>query len=173
MTDSWGCFEKDQISWYEEETERIKRHLGYVPLGLAFFHIPVPEYRDCYNWRKTYGKRNEVISCPKKNTELFKSMLVKGNINATFCGHDHDNDFGAFFFDIELVYGRKTGYGGYGPSWFSRGARVIKLKEKINENTGEITFDYRHYVIEESGNIVQNSEPLWRGGYDYVDRCER
>jgi 3',5'-cyclic AMP phosphodiesterase CpdA len=173
MYNSWGCFEKDQVKWYEDETERIKDQFGYVPKGLAFYHIPIPEYRDMHNWRKSYGKRNEVISCPKKNTQLFKSMLIRENINGNFCGHDHDNDNGGFFYNIELVYGRKTGYGGYGPSYFQRGARVIKLKEKYDETTNRITFDYRNYVIQEDGSIVENSNPVWKGGFDYVDRCER
>jgi hypothetical protein len=30
-------------------------------------------------------------------------------------GHDHDNDFYGEYEGILLAYGRKTGYGGYGP----------------------------------------------------------
>lgn len=54
---------------------------------------------------------------------------------ANFIGHDHTNDYGGFHksekFDkkIELVYGRKTGYGCYGPSdYVEKGGRVITLK---------------------------------------------
>ncbi len=36
-----------------------------------------------------------------------------------FCGHDHNNYFGGMYnSNLELVYGRKTGYGGYGPDGF-------------------------------------------------------
>lgn len=32
-----------------------------------------------------------------------------------FCGHDHNNDFGGFVNGIEIGFGRKTGFGSYGP----------------------------------------------------------
>lgn len=28
-------------------------------------------------------------------------------------GHDHDNDYGGFYYNVELIYGRKTGFGSY------------------------------------------------------------
>jgi 3',5'-cyclic AMP phosphodiesterase CpdA len=167
MEDSWGCFEKNEIDWYENESKLIEERLGYMPNGLAFFHIPLPEYRVMHNWNKTYGSRNEIVSCPRKNTGLFKSLLNTKNIKATFCGHDHDNDEGGNFFGIELVFGRKTGVGGYGPSWFQRGGRVIKIKVVGDD------FDYTHHIIQEDGTIQYNCEPTWKGGYDYVDRCAK
>ena len=30
-------------------------------------------------------------------------------------GHDHNNDYGGFLYNVELVYGRKTGFNIYGP----------------------------------------------------------
>lgn len=48
-----------------------------------------------------------------------------------FAGHDHNNDFSGNYYGIDLVYGRKTGYGCYGPPpGMQRGARVIILKEE-------------------------------------------
>ena len=32
-----------------------------------------------------------------------------------FYGHDHDNDFTGYLDNVELSYGRKTGFGCYGP----------------------------------------------------------
>lgn len=52
---------------------------------------------------------------------------------------------------IELVYGRKTGFGSYGH--IPRGARVIRLKEKIDEK-GNIDFDYETQIIEKGGKFV-------------------
>ena len=37
------------------------------------------------------------------------------NYKGVFCGHDHNNDFCGNHFGVSLFYGRKTGYGGYGP----------------------------------------------------------
>lgn len=50
----------------------------------------------------------------------FVDALIENNVKANFVGHDHTNDFGGTYTNsqgksIELVYGRKTGYGSYGP----------------------------------------------------------
>ncbi len=173
MLDSWGCFEEDEIKWYEEESDRINKQFGYTPKGLAFFHIPLPEYIESYNWRKSYGSRNENISCPKNNTKLFQSMLQLNNIYGTFCGHDHNNDNGAEFYGIDLVYGRKTGYGGYGPDFYQRGARVIKLKEVYDDVNKRMGFSFRHYVVQEDGSLEMYRKKLWKGSYHFVERCVR
>lgn len=173
MTDSWGCFEQDELEWFERQTEFYKSKLGYVPQGLSFYHIPLKEYLHVHNWGKTYRTRNEVISCPKKNTNLFKSMLKYQNINGSFVGHDHNNDSGGFFSGIELVYGRKTGYGGYGPDYFQRGGRVIKLKEKYDSQEDRMKFDYRHFIVQEDGTFIENGEATWKGYYDFVNSCSR
>lgn len=64
-----------------------------------------------------------------------------------FYGHDHDNDFGGFLDGVELIYGRKTGFGCYGPrneknEFMERGARSIHLTEKQDPETGEITVEF-------------------------------
>lgn len=167
MPDSWGCFEKDQVKWFKREINTINQTLNYLPKGLAFFHIPLPEYREMYNWEKTYDNRNEGIGCPKKNTGLFSTWVESKAIKASFCGHDHDNDYGGTYFGIEMTYGRKTGYGGYGPSYFQRGARLIILVET------EEGFSYSHSVLQEYGTIQQNSNYSWKGWYNYIYRCQR
>ena len=53
-------------------------------------------------------------------------------MKANFCGHNHFNDYSGFWKGIELVFGRKTGYGCTGPS-VMRGGTVIKMKEFVNE----------------------------------------
>ena len=61
---------------------------------------------------------------------------MKNDILANFIGHDHNNDFNGFYHKgnktIDLHYGRKSGYGSYGPpSDILRGGKVIKLN-RIN-----------------------------------------
>ena len=71
-----------------------------------------------------------------------------------FVGHDHHNDFGGWYKDIELVYGRKSGYGSYGDFV---GARVIKFKERVNL-FGEVQVTREHYVIYDNGTIKDTKE---------------
>jgi hypothetical protein len=163
VPNTWGCFE--DLDWYDNESIGLAEEYGYMPKGLAFFHIPLPEYVNMHNESPSYGNRYEGINCPKANNGFFESILKLGNIKATFCGHDHSNDEGGVYIGVELVYGRKTGYGGYGPSNFQRGARVIKLKE------GEKDFTYDHYVLQEDLTIKTNSNTIIKGQTDRVDGC--
>jgi len=158
---TWGCIEEDQIAWYKKESENIKNTYGDKN-GLGFFHIPLPEYRDVFNWRLTYGTRNEPVNCPKVNTKMFEEMKKWNNIQATFAGHDHNNDYGGEYDGIELVYGRKTGVGGYGPDFFQRGARLITLTEYYDSN-GNIKFKYEHKVIQEDGTFDKQQSKFWYG----------
>ena len=42
--------------------------------------------------------------------------MLKENTLGVFAGHNHNNDFRGRYLGIDLFYGRKTGYGGYGPN---------------------------------------------------------
>lgn len=80
-------------------------------------------------------------------------------MEAVFCGHDHDNDFWGDYNGIKLFYGRKTGYGGYGPPWYmQRGARVIEFSVADDDS---VTMD--SWIREENGNTVekQGKFPTW------------
>lgn len=64
---------------------------------------------------------------------------VHNGVKAMSCGHD--NDFHSLYQGINLMYGRKTGFGSYGPPkhWgpfpAKDGARVIQLKR---DHTGDV-----------------------------------
>lgn len=71
-----------------------------------------------------------MLCTPSVNTGIFSAMKEEDNIKGDFCGHDHNNDFSGYYDDIFMAYGRKSGYGSYGPENMTIGARVIKLSEK-------------------------------------------
>ncbi|MBQ8673063.1 MAG: metallophosphoesterase family protein [Bacteroides sp.] len=128
----------DQIEWYREHSDAFQEANGGEPVpSLAFFHIPLPEYalaeadEDC----ALVGSKGEDVCSPKLNSGMFAAIKEQGDIMATFCGHDHDNDFAVMYHGVMLAYGRysggKTVYNHLGKN----GARVILLKE------GERTLD--------------------------------
>ena len=53
------------------------------------------------------------------------SFYINGQIDAVFCGHDHDNNFVGIHHGIKLCYGNITGYQCYGD--LERGVRIIEL----------------------------------------------
>jgi len=44
-------------------------------------------------------------------------------------GHDHNSDYYGNYNGIMLSYGRKSGYGSYGPKFLLRGARVFEISQ--------------------------------------------
>ena len=109
-------------------------------------HIPLPEYMELSNNHEFYGNKNEFIACGSVNTGLFSAIIEQPTLEWVLCGHDHNNDFYGKHQGIYLGFGRKTGYGGYGPSGFNRGARVFeislnpiyKIETWIRDETGAI-----------------------------------
>ncbi len=120
----------DQIIWYRQQSHGLTEAEGRILPALAFFHIPLPEYSRVWRrHRSCRGSKGERVCCPIWNSGLFRAMRQMGDIAATFCGHDHLNDYAGELGGIHLCYGRATGYNTYGRDGFLRGARVIRLFE--------------------------------------------
>lgn len=82
------------------------------------------------------------------DTGLYAAFKEVGNIEAVYCGHDHDNDFWGDYNGVKLFYGRKTGYGGYGPLWWmQRGARVIEFTVDKDDQVS-----MKSWIREENGH---------------------
>lgn len=123
-----------------------------------------------WNFYEVRGIKEEFVCCPKVNTGLFDSFKAEKNIKGVFCGHDHDNDYSGQYKGIELVYGRKTGYGSYGPTG-QRGGTVIKLKEFVNDQ-GKTDFTFSYYIVQEDGSIVDDTgQNQYKGYYKFQSKC--
>ncbi|KAL4449840.1 hypothetical protein ABPG74_008213 [Tetrahymena malaccensis] len=155
-TNSWGCIQRIQVEWFENEITKINKQYDNL-LHVAFYHIPLPEYVTLYNNYKVYGTRGESVGCPQINTGFFQTMK-NNNVRAGFCGHDHNNDYGGFIEGVELVYGRKTGFGCYGPQQDKmRGARLLHLNLQGNQ-----TPSFYHEILQADGTRKQNGEATYR-----------
>jgi len=96
--------------------------------GMLFMHIPMVEYMEIVNNLEYYGVKGEGIACWSVNTGLYSVLLEEGSpVNWITCGHDHDNDFFSDFNGITIGYGRKSGFGSYGPSWRLPGSSVFEI----------------------------------------------
>ena len=127
----YGWFHLSQIDWYRQVSAEWTRKNESKPLpALAFFHIPLPEYKEAWEMKdkRLVGVKNEAVCSPVFNSGMFAAMLHQGDVMGTFVGHDHDNDFLAPYCGIALAYGRFSGGATiYGD--LTNGARVIVLKE--------------------------------------------
>eukprot|EP00928_Gymnodinium_smaydae_P081430 TRINITY_DN64956_c0_g1_i1.p1 TRINITY_DN64956_c0_g1~~TRINITY_DN64956_c0_g1_i1.p1 ORF type:complete len:430 (-),score=61.77 TRINITY_DN64956_c0_g1_i1:58-1347(-) len=142
-----GCVYADEVAWFRQAAEAHRATNGGQPVpGLTFTHIPLPEYVAAWNRASELrGHLDEPsaaqgagVSCVMNSSGLFAAMVDAGQMLGVTCGHDHDNDFAASLDGVRLMYGRKTGYGSYGPpsSWGAlpdhNGARVIELRRDGN-----------------------------------------
>ncbi|NRD79013.1 metallophosphoesterase family protein [Bacillus sp. BRMEA1] len=131
-----------QINWYKENSRQLTMSNKGMPLlSLAFFHIPLPEYNEVWNYHICYGHNYEGMGCPKVNSGLFTAFLEMNDVKGVFVGHDHINDFWGELHGIRLFYGRATGYNTYGKEGFSRGARIIRLFEEDRSYQSWIRLD--------------------------------
>ncbi len=142
----YGYIQRDQIKWYMDSSEAIKKECGDVP-ALAFFHIPLPEYNDVWQLKTCYGEKNEEVCCPKQNSGMFSAMLEMGDVKGVFVGHDHVNDYYGELYGIKLYYGRGTGYNTYGHENFAHGARIIRLREN--------QLEFESWLRLEDGTVIE------------------
>jgi len=127
--------EADQVAWYTRMSKEYTRKNKGIPIpSLAFFHIPVPEFKEAIIDldARFYGTRKEQVACSKRNTGLFSAFKENGDVMAVVVGHDHLNDYVVCWKEIMLCYGRVTGSrktSHYNHPDGSNGARVIELTE--------------------------------------------
>lgn len=131
----YGWITIDQIEWYKKQSlsHTVTNNLRPLP-ALAFFHIPLPEYRLAFNDKKNirYGERKENECAPGLNSGMFLAMREMGDIMGTFTGHDHVNNYVVNYYDVALAYGCFSGWKTtYTPAM--NGTRVIVMKKDKRE----------------------------------------
>lgn len=119
----WVSFE--QIAWYRSKSAAYKNANGGTPVpAAAFFHIPLDEYvwvQAHQTEAKMLGDRGEVECLGVLNSGLFQAFWEGKDILATFCGHDHSNNYAGMYHGIALIYGHSTCHRK------PRGSRMIEI----------------------------------------------
>jgi len=124
----------DQVAWYRNTSDQFKASNNGLPVpSLAFFHIPLIEYREFAAKGNLVGENKEAVSTSDLNSGLFASMVEKMDIMGVFVGHSHNDNFIGVEHNIALAFGEVTGADGYGQ--LERGSRIIELHE------GKFSFD--------------------------------
>lgn len=131
----YGWFHQNQIGWFTRESAKFRKaNKDSVLTALAFFHIPLPEYKLAFDNQKNkrLGVRYEDECPPSINTGMFAAMLEAGDVLGMFVGHDHVNDYLVDYLGVALAYGCWTG----SENTYQRnknGARIIELTEGKRE----------------------------------------
>ncbi|MBR2284277.1 MAG: metallophosphoesterase [Ruminococcus sp.] len=132
----------DQEEWYASEVERLCEEEGHTVNSMAFFHIPLQEYRTAYELYESgsdevtyfFGENGEKminkVCCSDYPSSLFDTMLELGSTTGVFCGHDHYNNMSLEYKGIRLTYGMSIDYlamPGIEDDTEQRGAELITL----------------------------------------------
>jgi hypothetical protein len=72
-------------------------------------------------------KLEKVTPGREESSEAFAAISGARSIRACFCGHNHVNDYTLKADQVDLVYGRSTGYAGYGGEKVRKGAKLIVI----------------------------------------------
>jgi len=133
----------DQVEWYEEEVKRLNEQEQKTISSMAFFHIPLQEYRTAYELYESgstevkyfFGSNEEEmidkVCCSDYPSKLFDMMKDLESTKAVFCGHDHYNNISLEYQGIRLTYGMSIDYlamPGIEKSDKQRGGTLITIK---------------------------------------------
>lgn len=112
-----------QLDWLEELYDHLKPKIEkylHIHLLMAFFHIPIPEFRN-FGENNVVGSAKEGVTASTYNTGV-RTVFAKMGVSVASVGHDHCNDYclkdnhkeSKMDHDMWLCYGGAAGEGGYG-----------------------------------------------------------
>ena len=137
----FDCIHEDQVDWCMERLAALKEENPDVK-AMAFFHMPLPEFKEAYEKMKlgdksviyqhgSISEKNEYFGISKYGGTFFDRAVENGVIKWMFCGHDHLNTLSLVDKGIQMTYGMSIdylGYKGIQKSYIQRGGTLITRK---------------------------------------------
>ncbi|PIA34972.1 hypothetical protein AQUCO_03700315v1 [Aquilegia coerulea] len=165
----YGWIKPSQQFWFQQTSLKLKNAYMKKPQpqkdsapGLAYFHIPLPEFSRFDSTNFT-GVKQEGISSPSINSGFFTTMLEAGDVKAVFTGHDHVNDFCGVLSGIHLCYAGGFGYHAYGKAGWDRRARVVlaTLEKTEKKSWGAVKSIRTWKRLDDQHLTTIDSQVLW------------
>ncbi|XP_044491267.1 probable inactive purple acid phosphatase 29 isoform X5 [Mangifera indica] len=166
----FGWIKPSQQLWFERTSAKLRREYMSKPAaqktaapGLAYFHIPLPEYAS-FDSSNFTGVKQEGIKSASVNSGFFSTMVAAGDVKAVFTGHDHVNDFCGQLTGIQLCYGGGFGYHAYAKVGWERRARVVVTNlEKVKEGGWVAVKSIKTWKRLDDGHLTAvDGQVLWR-----------
>ncbi|MCT4596914.1 MAG: metallophosphoesterase [Vallitalea sp.] len=138
----FDCIHEDQTSWCMQELSELKKQNSDLT-ALAFFHMPLPEYKEAYEKMKlgdrsvqynfgSISEYNDYFGITKYQCDFFEKALDNDIIKGMFCGHDHLNTLSLTYKGIMMTYGMSIDFLGYKrikKRYTQRGGTLITIKQ--------------------------------------------
>ncbi len=129
-----------QWKWLEDLKAK-QTAVGEKPVPIhCFMHIPLLQYYYIWKGGLASGLKLEEVCSERENGLSLPKIKDLGTVKAIFCGHDHVNDYTGLAEGIELVYGRATGYAGYGGEVVRKGGKLITINAQAGTYVWESVF---------------------------------
>ena len=124
----------DQLDWYRKKSKETETKYAQIVPAISIFHIPLKQYQDLWNDGSIpkSGESREKVCFEQDDGRVYDAFVKVGNIKATFCGHDHYNNYwGTYKGGIILAYGYISGEA---TNWaWPTGGKLVQLSYK-NQN---------------------------------------
>ncbi|KAH7578140.1 hypothetical protein ACOSP7_000700 [Xanthoceras sorbifolium] len=166
----YGWIKPSQQFWFQRTSAKLQEEYMRMPAaqdgaapGLAYFHIPLPEYASLDSTNFTGVKKEAGISSASVNSGFFTTMETAGDVKAVFTGHDHLNDFCGKVMDIQLCYAGGFGYHAYGLAGWDRRARVVvaTLEKKQEGGWGAVNAIKTWKRLDDRRLTAIDAQVLW------------
>nr|VDC95540.1 unnamed protein product [Brassica oleracea] len=167
---SYDWIKTSQQFWYDQTSKRLQREYSEEPNpqqgtapGLAYFHIPFPEFDNFDTKSATTGVRQEATGSATTNSGFFTTLVARGDVKSVFVGHDHVNDFCGEIKGVNLCYGGGFGYHAYGKAGWERRARVVvaNLNKKGTGSWGDVKSIRTWKRLDDEHLSVIDAQVLW------------
>lgn len=177
----YGWIKPSQQFWFQRTSAKLQKAYMSKPLaqkgpapGLAYFHIPLPEFAS-FDSSNFTGVRQEGISSASVNSGFFTTMVEAGDVKAVFTGHDHLNDFCGELTGIQLCYAGGFGYHAYGKAGWDRRARVVvaSLEKTEKGDWGAVKSIKTWKRLDDHRLTAIDGMVLWSKGHSGVRRKKK
>lgn len=175
ITPGYDWIKENQLIYLKQEAESIQdsvekyRKSNKIPLAMAFFHIPLPEFRNLN--QPFIGENREGVTAPRYNSGG-RQVLREIGVSVASVGHDHCNDYclqdtqqslSSADNKMWLCYGGGAGLGGYGGyNGYIRRMRVYELDTSKGEiKTWKHSEDNPGNVIDEQVLVTNGEVVNW------------
>lgn len=175
ITPGYDWIKENQLIYLKQEAESIQdsvekyRKSNKIPLAMAFFHIPLPEFRNLN--QPFIGENREGVTAPRYNSGG-RQVLREIGVSVASVGHDHCNDYclqdtqqslSSADNKMWLCYGGGAGLGGYGGyNGYIRRMRVYELDTSKGEiKTWKRSEDNPGNVIDEQVLVTNGEVVNW------------
>lgn len=138
----FDCLRDNQTNWCMKELAYLKKENDHLN-ALAFFHMPLPEFKEAYEKMKlgdksvvynfgSIGEANDYFGISKYECDFFQRAVESKIIQGIFCGHDHLNNISLTYKGIMMTYGMSIDFLAYkdvNKRYTQRGGTLINIME--------------------------------------------